>query len=142
MPQYDISYELGKMHKRFKGSFTPSGAAVSTAAGATRGVGFVPSYVSTGVYRVTLVDELGNALPFLRLIEANATFQAETAYTTPTQVMVGDVNPAAGTIDIVVWAESAGTQAKANVTASGVLRRLNFEAIVAFDDIPGVGASA
>lgn len=133
----------GKMHWRFVGSFTPSGAGVSTASGANRGRNFTPSHTgTTGIYRITLLDDLGATLPFVRLIAANFTFQSENAYTTPTFVSGGAVSETGGTLDIIVWAESAGTLAKANVTASGVLRRINFDVIVAMDDIPGDGASA
>lgn len=140
--QYDRSLEVGKGHKHYHGSFCPSGAAVSTASGANRGAGFSPSYVSTGVYRVTLLDAFGTAFPFLKLISARAQYQQITADTSPTFCAVGDVNEANGTVDIVVWVEAAGTAAKTNITASGVLRRINFEIVVAYDDIPGAGASA
>lgn len=134
---------VGHKHFRFEGSFTPSGAGVSSASGANRGKNFTPSHSgTTGIYRITLKDDLGDTLPFVRLIKADVTFQSENAFTTPTFCQVGAVNESAGTIDIIVWSEAAGTLAKANVTASGVLRRINFDATVALEDIPGDGASA
>lgn len=141
--RYEQALEVGKFHRHFNGSFTPSGAGVSSASGANRGVGFTPSHTgTTGVYRLSLLDALGSALAFTRLISCALTFQSENAYTTPTHCVVGAVNEANGTIDVLVWAESAGTQALANVTASGVLRRINFAITVAVDDVPGGGASA
>lgn len=137
------SREAGKHTIRFKGSFTPSGAGVSSASGATRGTNFTPSHSgTTGIYRITITDDLGNTLPFTRLVSGTATFQSENAYATPTRVVLGAVSESAGTIDFIVWAETAGTQAKADVTASGVLRRINFDLDLAFDDGPGSGASA
>lgn len=142
--RYDESLEAGgAFHRRFKGSFTPSGAGVSSASGANRGTNFSASHTgTTGVYRITLKNDLGDTLPFLRLISGKPTFQSESSYTVPTHVTIGDVSEANGTIDLIVWAESAGTQAKANVTASGVLRRINFDFTVAIEDMPGAGASA
>lgn len=133
---YETCREHGKFHVRVKGSFALAGAAISTSSGAVRGTGFAASYVSTGVYRVTLEE------PFTRLISATANYQGATADTAPTAVTIGDVNEANRTVDLVVWVEGAGTLAKANVAASGVLRRLNFELIVATDDMQGTGAQA
>lgn len=129
---YETALEHGKFHRRFKGSFTPNGAAVSSAAGATRGTGFAPSWVATGVYRVTLEE------PFARLVAAKATFQAETAFATQYSVTIGDVNVANRTVDLILWTGGA----KADVAASGVLRRVNFELTVAVHDGPGSGATA
>lgn len=134
---------VGRYATRFEGSFTPSGAGVSSASGATRGRNFTPSHSgTTGIYRISLLNDLGEAQPFVRLVKANVNFQSENAYTTPTHCHIGAVNEANGTIDIIVWAESAGTLAKANVTASGVLRRINFDVTVALEDMPGDGVSA
>jgi hypothetical protein len=219
---------VGSKHYRFEGSFTPSGGAVSSASGATRGKNFTPSHSGTaGIYRITLKNDLGDVQPFVRLIRANANFQAENAYARPTECCIGAVNEANGTIDIKVFDEAAPLEGNAthdpanlvdgagvtttvnvpgaalgdyvvpsasvdlqgitvtayvsssnvvsvryqnetggaidlashtlrarvfpvtnglkqlrNVTASGVLRRINFEITVALEDIPGEGASA
>lgn len=219
---------VGCKHYRFEGSFCPSGAGVSSASGANRGKNFTPSHSgTTGIYRITLKNDLGDALPFVRLIRASAQFQAENAYTRPTQCEIGAVSESAGTIDIKVYDEAAplegsatfdagnladgagestdvtvtgaalgdwvevsfsldvqdlilegevsaantvtvrlqnesggavdlaegtlrvlvfpqsnGRKALRNITASGVLRRINFECTVALEDIPGDGASA
>jgi hypothetical protein len=144
-----IRYEMGtpaaggKAYRRFRGSFTPSGAGVSSASGANRGTNFTPSHSgTTGIYRVTLTNDLGETLPFLRLVKAIVSYQQLNADTAPTFAVVGTVVEASGTVDIIVWAEGAGTLAKANVTASGVARRINFDFEIAIDDIPGDGASA
>ncbi len=133
---YESSLEHGKYGRRFRGSFAPAGAAISTAAGAVRGTGFTPSWVATGVYRITL-DE-----PFVRLLSANLTYQGNTADTSPTYLVIGDVNVSNRTVDIVVFVDAGQPAAKADIAASGVLRRINFELIVAVEDIPGAGASA
>lgn len=220
---------IGHKHFRFEGSFCPSGAGVvaSTTSGAIRGSHFAASHSgTTGIYRLTLKDGLGDTLPFVRLIRAQAQFQAENAYARPTRVEIGAVSESAGTIDLKVYDEalplegsatydpgnlldgagatttvtvtgaalgdfvevsfsldlqgitltgyvsaadtvsvrfqnesggaldlasgtlrarvkpqSNGAKALRNVTASGVLRRINFELTVATEDIPGDGAS-
>ncbi len=125
-------YGKGNFHSRISGSFTPSGAAVSSAAGATRGVDFTPSYVTTGVYRITLADN------FKRIVSATFGYQGLTADSDDITIRLGDVNEANKTIDIIVLAAGA----KANVTASGVLRRIYFDLELSQSDALGSGTVA
>jgi hypothetical protein len=130
---YETSKELGKGHVRIKGAFTPNGAAVSTASGATTGVGFTPSYVSTGIYRLTLDDA------FLGLVSApSLVYQQISSGTDLVHVQIGDVSVANKTIDIITYVAAA----KANITASGILRRIHFELHLALVDVPGSGIVA
>lgn len=134
---YFPAQETGNHHRRIAGSFAPSGAGISSAAGAVRGTGFTPSHSgTTGIYRLTLAD------PFKQLIAGKASYQGLNADTAPINCQLGTVDPANRTVDIVVWTEATGTQAKADVTASGVARRINFELIVAVNDSLGSGATA
>jgi hypothetical protein len=133
---FQNALEHGQHHRRFKGSFAPSGAGISTAAGAVRGTGFTASYNgATGQYRVQL------EIPFKQLVAGKLTYQGLTADTTISELVLGDVNGAAvggGTIDINAFTSGS----KANITASGVARRINFEFVVAVNDSIGTGATA
>lgn len=133
---YSPPLEHGLHHRRFVGSFAPSGAGISTAAGALRGTGFTAKYNgATGKYQVQL------EVPFAKLVGGNVSYQGLTADTAASQLAIGDVNGAAtggGTIDINVFTSGS----LANITASGVARRINFEFIVAVNDALGTGASA
>lgn len=131
---YEIAYEHGKYGRRIRGSFTPSGAGVDTSTtGATRGTGFTPSYSGTvGIYRITL-DE-----PFVSAVAVLGNVQTENSMGTNYTCTPGTVDATNKTIDFQV--HNASTNALANITASGILRRINFEVVVAIDDVPGSGA--
>lgn len=131
---YEIAYEHGKYGRRFRGSFTPSGTGVDTSTtGATRGTGFTPSYSGTvGIYRITL-DE-----PFVSVVAALATVQTENSMATNYTCTIGTIDITNKTIDFQI--HNAATNALANITASGILRRINFEVVVALDDVTGSGA--
>jgi hypothetical protein len=134
---YFPALETGNHHRRFVGSFAPSGAGISSAAGAIRGTGFTPSHSgTTGIYRVTLTEN------FKQLVGGSATYQGINADTAPINCQLGTADPANKTVDIICWTESTGTQAKADITASGVARRIHFEFIVAVNDSLGSGAVA
>ena len=133
---WEPSFEHGKDGRRIRGSFTPSGAGLSVATGAIRGTGFSVAYVSTGLFRLTLDEN------FMQLIEGQCSYQGATADTSPVTVTLGDVVVANRTVDIQVWVETAGSLAKADITASGIARRINFDLTVGINDYVGTGSQA
>lgn len=115
---------------RVSGSFLPNGSsAVSTTYGA---VGWSVARQSAGVFRVTLT------FPFAQFISVTLGLTTD-AGTADQQLLAGaytlPTSTANGYFEITHRLGATAT----DITASGTLRRINFDAVLALSDVAGNG---
>ncbi len=115
---------------RVAGSFLPNGSsAITTTYGA---VGWRVARTGVGVFRVTFT------FPFAAFISVTTglTIDATTAdQQLITSALTAPTSSADGFFDITYRLGTTAT----DITASGVLRRINFDAVIALSDVPGNG---
>lgn len=115
---------------RVSGSFLPNGSsAVATTYGA---VGWTVARQSAGVFRITFT------FPFANVISVGCGLTTDQT-TADQQLHAGNINlptsSANGYFDLTYRIAAVAT----DITASGTLRRINFDAVLALSDIPGNG---
>lgn len=92
--KFDFKQCIGRNNREVSGSFAPNGNSALVAAN-TYGLGFTVAYISTGLYRVTLLNQ------YSTLQSATATLQLATK--DDKFVQVGSYDTTNNTIDIRVW---------------------------------------
>lgn len=126
-------YELLTTHSRSVrvcGSFLPNGAsAVSTTYGA---VGWTVARTGTGVFRVTMTFPFAAFISVTLGLTIDATTADQQLISSALTVPTSSAN---GYFDITYRLGATAT----DITASGVLRRINFDAVLALSDVPGNG---
>jgi hypothetical protein len=130
----------GRDYLVLAGSFVPNG---TTQLANTRGVdvfgmGFTVARTGVGVYRVTITRAFSNVV--------SLTVNKTTNETNFCDLRVSAVTPPSGNADgffdvthLASADVSATNYAAADITASGILRRINFCAVLALGDFPGNG---
>lgn len=117
------------------GSFLPNG---SSAVATKYGTGFTVARTGVGVFRVTLTRPFA----WFVAVVAGITIDDVDAHQLPTSALTVPTASANGFFDIthLTAADVSTTDlAAADITASGVLRRIHFRATVAESDVPGAG---
>lgn len=137
--QHDLTTS-GRNHIVIAGSFVPNGTTQLTSTKGTDvfGMGFTVSRTGVGVFRVTFTRPFTQVVSLVVTKTTNETNFADlrvSAVTLPTAT-------ADGYFDVTHLASadpSATNYAAADITASGLLRRINFTAVLALGDFPGNG---
>lgn len=130
----------GRDYLTIAGAWVPNGSTALTNTPGTDlfGVGFTVSRTGTGVFRVTITRKFTQVVSLTVTKTTNETNFADlrvSSVTLPT-------GSADGYFDVTHLAStdpSTTNYAAADITASGVLRRINFNMVVALGDFPGNG---
>lgn len=115
-------------HIQIEGSFQPNGSGAVTLA---RGVGFTVARAGVGVFTVTITR------PFAQFVTAFADKSSDE--TAASQVRCGGFTLPTASANGSFTITHLVAAAAADVTASGALRRINFECTLAESDCPGNG---
>jgi hypothetical protein len=133
LKQWFTARIAGTGHRIIAGSFIPNGTGLITS---LFGVGFTVTRQGVGTYRVTLND------PFSDFVAVGATGKFASNEATKHSFAVGDQSITGKWFEIVhqASADVSGTNlAAADITASGVVNKVNFIAVVARSDVIGAG---
>jgi hypothetical protein len=136
-------YELctpGARHFQVSGSFVPNGTTQLTNTKGTDvfGMGFSIARQGVGVFRITFTVPFANVVSFVAGLSTDDTVDHYIRVASP----VLPTSSANGYIDITHLSAadiSAARWAAADITASGVLRKIHFQAVLAESDVPGAG---
>ena len=115
---------------RVCGSFLPNGSsAVATTYGA---VGWTVARTGAGVFRVTFTFPFNNFICVTLGLTTDQTTADQQLHASALTVPTSSAN---GYFDITYRLAAVAT----DITASGALRRINFDTVLALSDIPGNG---
>lgn len=137
--KYDLKTP-GVKHFQVSGSFVPNGTTQLTNTRGTDvfGTGFSVSRTGVGVFRITFTLPFSNVISFVPGISTDDTVDHYIRVAAP----VLPTSTANGYVDITHLSAadiSAARWAAADITASGVLRKIHFQAVLAESDVPGAG---
>ena len=118
----------GVRHTQISGSFQPNGTGALTN---VYGIGFSVVRTSAGVYTVTLTR------PFANIVSACA--NKTTDEVTNHNIVFGAITLPTGTTNGSFTLTHLVSGTAADITASGALRRVNFQVVLANGKVPGSG---
>ena len=133
LKQWFMARIAGTGHRIVAGSFIPNGTGAITS---LFGAGFTVARQGVGVYRVTLND------PFSDFVAVGVTGKFASNEAAKHSFTAGDQSITGKWFEVVHQssADVSGTNfAAADITASGVVNKVNFVAVVARSDVIGAG---
>jgi len=134
LSKYDLQTP-GVKHVQVAGSFVPNGTG---AIAATIGTGFSVARTGVGVFRVTFTVPFYNVVSLCVGFTTDDTTDHYLRVASPV-LPTGGANGYFDVTHLVAADVSAARWAAADITASGVLRKLHFQAVLAESDVPGAG---
>lgn len=131
---FDTAKVLGKYEREISGSFRPNGSSAISAT-TTTGLGFTASYVSTGVYRITL------NFPFAGFKSITHKLRMATGEADVHELRTGDFDVSTKLFEIehLHSADTTATHPVAADIASAAANVIDFTCKVIVDDGPGSG---